>query len=94
MRYAKIIECRPAGGLKLWLRFVDKSEGVVDLSDIPRTGVFAPWNDPGYFEKAIVDAEGGTVCWPNGADLDPCVLHHKVTGKPLPGQGDGSRMVG
>jgi hypothetical protein len=28
------------------------------------------------------------VTWPGELDLDPDVLYHEVTGKPLPGQGE------
>ena len=32
-------------------------------------------NDPQLFRKVRVDRELGTIVWPNGADLDPDVLH-------------------
>ncbi len=31
-------------------------------------------NDPALFRSVRVDAELGTIVWPNGADLDPDVL--------------------
>jgi len=31
--------------------------------------------DPEFFAQVRVDDELGTVAWPNGADLDPLVLH-------------------
>jgi hypothetical protein len=31
--------------------------------------------DDDEFRKVKVDPEIGTICWPNGADLDPYVLH-------------------
>jgi len=46
-------------------------------------GIFAPLLDPARFAEVRVSAELGTVCWPNGADLDPDVLYAKVSGKPL-----------
>lgn len=39
--------------------------------------------DPAYFSQVRVDEEAGTIVWPNGADLDPLVLHSKVTGIPI-----------
>ncbi len=70
-----------AGDYRLYLRFEDGAEGVVDLK--PRLsfrGVFAPLKDPAYFAKVRVDPELGTIAWPNGADLDPDVLYAWVTG--------------
>ena len=39
------------------------------------TGVFEPMKDPQYFAQAFVDPKTRTVAWPNGIDLDPCVLY-------------------
>ena len=48
-------------------------------------GVFALLNDEHFFATVQVNPHIGTVCWPNGADIDPDVLYSLVTGKPLPG---------
>jgi hypothetical protein len=45
--------------------------------------VFEPLSDPAYFSQVRVDEDAGTIVWPNGADLDPLVLHSKVTGIPI-----------
>jgi len=37
-----------------------------------------------FFAKASVNAELGTVCWPNNADLDSDVLFAKVAGVQVP----------
>lgn len=39
------------------------------------TGVFEPIKDPQYFATAFVDPVTKTVAWPDGVDLDPCVLY-------------------
>jgi hypothetical protein len=81
-----IIEVRPAGGTRLFLRFDDGAAGELDLATIIRfEGVFAALRDPAVFAKVRVDPEIGTVVWPNGADLCPDVLHARLTGQPLPG---------
>ena len=69
--------------LRVW--FEDGVNGVVDLKDVVQfTGIFAPLKDPSYFAQVRVNADTGTVCWPNDADLDPDVLYALVTGEPIP----------
>ena len=79
-----IIEVQPTQNYRLRLRFEDGKEGEVDIAAMIRfEGIFAPLNDPAEFRKVQVDPELGTICWPNGADLDPDVLYAKVTGKEI-----------
>ena len=47
--------------------------------------VFEPLKDPAFFRRFFL--EGGTVVWPNGADLDPDVLYAEITGQPIMGAG-------
>ena len=59
-------------------------EGEIDVhSTTTFEGVFEPLNDPRFFSQIRVDDDAGTIVWPNGADLDPLVLHSKVTGIPI-----------
>jgi hypothetical protein len=70
---------------RLLLTFEDGTTGDVDLSDlIARGGVFAPLREPSYFRKVGVDPEGGTIIWPNDADVAPELLYaraHEHTGQ-------------
>jgi hypothetical protein len=69
---------------QLRLRFEDGVEGVVDVAQLVAfTGVFAPLKDKVYFSLVRVNADIGTICWPNGADLDPDVLYATVTGEAI-----------
>jgi hypothetical protein len=67
-----VIEVRPMDDYRLWLRFEDGVEGVVDLTTcLEFKGVFAPLAEPQQFAGVQVDPGLGSVSWPCGADLDP-----------------------
>lgn len=79
-----IVAAKAVGDYRLYLRFEDGVEGVVDLAPhLIFRGVFEPLRDHEYFAQVRVDADLGTVVWPNGADLDPDVLYGRVTGTPI-----------
>lgn len=59
----------------LRLGFSDGSSRDVNLAGELRGPVFEPLADPDFFAQVRVDDDLGTVVWPNGADLDPLVLH-------------------
>jgi len=73
-----IVEVRPLGAYRIWIRFADGLEGDVDLSDLVGNGVFAAWNDPAEFRKVFIDPETHTVAWPGGIDLAPEALHEDL----------------
>jgi hypothetical protein len=67
----------------LRLLFTDGTAGDVDFSAEHWTGVLAPLNDPAYFAQVMVDAEAGTVVWPNDIDLAPEPLYEQAKAHPL-----------
>jgi len=70
-----IVAAEALGKYRLYLRFEDGVEGVVDLApQLSFRGFFEPLRDSAYFAQVRVDLDLGTVAWPNGADLDPDVL--------------------
>ena len=75
-RTARIRSVEPLKDFVLRLGFDDGSTREVDLEDDLWGPVFEPLRqDPQLFRQVRVDQELGTVVWPNGADLDPDVLH-------------------
>jgi hypothetical protein len=70
----------------LRLTFADGLVGEVDVLDRMRGPVFDPVRTLEGFAEVRVDAELGTVCWPNGADLAPDTLYERVRTGLWPGQ--------
>jgi len=88
----RITQVEVVGVFRVALTFTDGSVGVADVGSwiAGRGGVFAPLQDPAFFEPVRVAADDGTLVWPNGADLDPDMLYdaaHEMTVGELPRAG-------
>ena len=78
-----VIDAQVVGHHRLRLTFEDGTMGEVDLSQKEWRGVFEPLADPAYFAQVRVDAEAGTVVWPNGADMAPEPLYAEARKHPV-----------
>jgi hypothetical protein len=78
----RIVGVRVTGSFQLSLDFTDGSTGLVDLTSWVggRGGVFTPLQDQAFFARVSVDADAGTIVWPNGVDLDPDMLYGAAHG--------------
>jgi hypothetical protein len=56
--------------------FNDNVQGTVDLQSWLEGPIFEPLKDRSCFERFFID--GGTVVWPNGADIAPETLYEAV----------------
>jgi hypothetical protein len=71
-----VVRAEYRGGHRICLVFNDGVESTVDFSDWLAGPVFEPLKEPGYFERFFLD--GGTVAWPNGADIAPETLYERA----------------
>ena len=72
--FARVTDVKHLGRRVLRVTF---SDGLVRELDFASAllGVLATVDNDAIFATATVDSVCGTVCWPNGIDLDPDVLH-------------------
>lgn len=64
---------------KLWLKFNDGREGIIDLKDLvlnDKRDIFKQLKNLDLFKKFKVDMD--TIVWENGADLAPEFLYEKL----------------
>ena len=63
-------------GYSFFIAFDDGLSATIDFSDYLHRGpIFATLRDPDLFRHARI--EGGTIAWPNGADVAPETLYEK-----------------
>jgi hypothetical protein len=68
-----VIRAEYRGGFRIHLVFQDDVESTIDFEPWLEGPVFEPLKDPNYFKRFFID--GGTVVWPNGADIAPETLY-------------------
>jgi hypothetical protein len=71
-----VVRAEHRGEFTIRLAFNDGVVGTVDFSDWLNGPVFEPLKDPEYFARFFI--EGGTIAWPNGADIAPETLHERA----------------
>jgi hypothetical protein len=68
-----VIEAEYRGGYMIKLTFNDGVEETIDFAQWLDGPVFEHLKDVSYFQRFFL--EGGTVAWPNGADIAPETLY-------------------
>ena len=75
----RVAEVHALSGYRLWVRFVDGTEGEVLLAGLierAEAGVFAKLQDEGIFRKGYVEL--GVVTWPGDLDLAPDAMYDAI----------------
>lgn len=73
MSMPSVVAAEYDSGHRLRLVFSEGTAKVVDFKPWLRGPVFEPLKDTAYFRRFFLD--GGTVAWPNGADIAPETLY-------------------
>ena len=72
-----VVQAEYRGGHRIRVVFNDGLSGTISFRRWLKGPVFEPLNDLDYFRRFFVD--GGTVAWPNGADIAPETLYAATT---------------
>ncbi len=67
-----VVRAEYRGGHRIHVTFSDSTEGTIDFRQWLEGPVFEPLKESTYFRRFFID--GGTVVWPNGADIAPETL--------------------
>jgi hypothetical protein len=68
-----VMKAEYRGGYRIRLTFSDGQQRTVDFGQWLDGPVFEPLKELDYFRRFFLD--GGTVAWPNGADVAPETLY-------------------
>ena len=69
----QVVKAEYRGDYRIRLAFNDGTEKTVDFQRWLEGPIFDPLKENQYFQRFFLD--GGTVGWPNGADIAPETLH-------------------
>lgn len=71
-----VTEVKYLDNYRIWLRFSDGAEGIIDLEPELYGEVFSPLRDRALFRQ--VGLTSRTIEWPNGADFAPEFLRQHI----------------
>ena len=71
-----VIHAEYRGGYRIHVTFSDDSATTIDFERWLQGPIFEPLKDPEFFRRLFL--EGGTVAWPNGADIAPETLYEEA----------------
>ena len=70
-----VVEVQPREGWSIWVKFEDRVEGEVDVSNLQNLPVFASLRDRRVFESVYVHPDLKVVCWGENLEISPCKLY-------------------
>jgi Protein of unknown function (DUF2442) len=76
----KPIEVKALEPYKVWVKYSDGVEGVIDYSHFAGKGVFKKWEDPEFFKNVFIVDDWRCISWADELEMDPETTYHLVSG--------------
>jgi hypothetical protein len=76
----KPVQVKALPDYKLWIKYADGVEGVLDLAHLVGKGVFALWEDYTAFQAVYIGGSG-EIAWGEQIDICPDAAYLQITGK-------------
>ena len=71
-----VIRAEYRSEFRIHVTFQDGVESTIDFASWLEGPVFEPLKERAYFQRFFID--GGTIAWPNGADIAPETLYERA----------------
>jgi len=73
--YSKPIEIKPLEPYKIWIKFEDNLEGIIDLNFLAKQGIFNKWDENSLFNNVYINSETFSIAWDDELELCPNTLY-------------------
>jgi hypothetical protein len=77
--FTHVTDAKYVKGCRIWLKFNDGAEGIVDLENELWGEVFEPLKDINKFKDFKINPDSETIEWQTGADFAPEFLRNNIT---------------
>jgi len=78
-RVRGVVSARYLGDYRVWLKFDNGREGLIDLEDDLWGDEHVALRDRALFSELYVDTGRATLAWDNGSDFSPEYLYNKLS---------------
>ena len=78
-RVRGVVAARYLGDYRVWIRFDDGQEGLIDLEDDLWGDEHEALRDRTLFAELYVETGRATLAWNNGSDFNPEYLYNKLS---------------
>jgi len=75
---SKLMEVKSMGKFRIYVKFDDGVQGIVDLSELSDKPVFSIWGREGIFDKVYIDRTSGAIAWNQDIELCPYSIYDDV----------------